>query len=175
LADGAERLLDRVLCAVGAVLFSQLPEFMQQYLQRLGGNLDDARLVVSRFADVAAKSGVSVDDLASGAARNPDPSLAGLGGVIRESVARAGELAGAYDALLHASVWTRPFVFIAHFDAAIAGATLTAYKPAVPTTAEGLLYAGFGIIAVLAAYHLAIRGPIARRMRRRAAARATGP
>jgi hypothetical protein len=175
MADGAERLLDRVLCVAGAVVFSQAPEFMQQYLQRLGGNLDDARLVVSHFADVAAKSGMSVEELASGAARNPDPSVAGLGGVIRESVARAGDLAAAYDSLLHASAWTRPFVFIAHFDAAIAKPTLWAYKPAVPTTAEGLLYAGFGIVATLAAYHLAVRGPIVRRIRRRAASRTSGP
>ena len=28
---------------LGAALFSQLPEFFQQYLQRLGGHLDEAR------------------------------------------------------------------------------------------------------------------------------------
>ena len=31
-----EKLLDRALCVAGAVIFSQAPEFMQQYLQRLG-------------------------------------------------------------------------------------------------------------------------------------------
>jgi len=173
-ADGAERLLDRVLCVLGAVLFSQLPEFIQQYLQRLEGHLDEARLAVSRFTDAAAKSGMSLDQMIAGASSNPDPSVGRLGGVIREAVARVGELAAADDALRHASVWTRPFVFAAHLDAGIARATLAIYRPAVPTTAEGLLYAGLGMAVVLALYHLALRGPIARSLRRRAATRAAG-
>jgi hypothetical protein len=164
--DGAERLLDRVLCVAGAVLFSQMPEFMQQYLQRLEGHLDEARLVVSRFAEAAAKSGMSLDQLAAGTAQNPDPSMARLGGVIREAVVRVGDLAAADSALRNASVWARPFVFVAHLDRGIASATLSIYKPAVPTTTEGLLYAGIGMVLVMALYHLAIRGPIVRRLKK---------
>jgi hypothetical protein len=98
--------------------------------------------------------------------------MARLAGVVQEAVARVGDLAAADDALRHASVWTRPFVFIGHLDAGIARATLAIYRPAVPTTAEGLLYAGLGMVLVLALYHLAVRGPIARRLGKRTAARA---
>jgi hypothetical protein len=170
---GAERLLDRILCVVGAVLFSQFPEFMQQYLQRLEGHLDEARLVVERFKDAAAQSGMTLDQLVAGAAQNPDPSMGRLGGVIQASVARVNELGAADAALRNASIAARPFVFIAHMDRGIARATLAIYKPAVPTTLEGFVYAGLGILLVLAVYHLGIRGPISRRIKRRAAARAT--
>jgi hypothetical protein len=163
--------LDRVLCVVGAVAFSQMPEFMQQYLQRLEGHLDEAKLVVSRFTEAAAQSGMSLEQLAAGAARNPDPSMGRLGGVVREAVARVSDLAAADDALRHASLWTRPFVFFAHLDRGIARATLEIYRPAVPTTAEGFLYAAVGMVLVLAFYHVAVRGPIARRIRRRAESR----
>jgi len=44
---------------------------------------------------------------------------------------------------------------------------LAIYRPAVPTTAEGILYAGLGMILVLALYHVAVRGPIVRRLRKR--------
>ena len=37
LLGAGDGLLDRALCVAGTVLFSQIPEFMQQYLQRLGG------------------------------------------------------------------------------------------------------------------------------------------
>jgi len=168
-SDGAERLLDRILCAAGAVLFSQLPEFMQQYLQRLEGHLDEARLVLSRFKDAAAQSGMSLDQLVAGAAQNPDPSMGKLGGVVRQAMARVDELAAADAALRQASAWTRPFIFLEHMDGGIAKATLSIYRLAVPTTAEGLAYAGFGIVFALALYHLAIRGPIARHLRNRAA------
>jgi hypothetical protein len=167
--DGAERLVDRILCVAGAVLFSQLPEFMQQYLQRLEGHLDEARLVLSHFKDAAAKSGMSLDQLVAGAAQNPDPSMGKLGAVVGQAIARVDELAAADAALRQASAWTRPFVFLAHMDGSIAKATLSIYRPAVPTTAEGLAYACFGIVVMLALYHLAVRGPIARHLRRRAA------
>jgi Protein of unknown function (DUF2937) len=173
-SGGAERLLDRFLCVGGAVLFSQLPEFMQQYLQRLEGHLDESRLVVDRFRQAAAQSGMTLDQLVAGAGQNPDPSMGRLGGVILEAAARADRLGAADAALRHASAWTRPFVFASHLDGAIARATWAIYRPAVPTTAEGFIYAALGMIVVLAVYHLAIRAPIAGCLRRRAAAHAAG-
>ena len=166
--EAAERLLDRVLCAVGAVAFSQFPEFMQQYLQRLEGHLDEARLSLGRFKDAAAQSGMTLDQLISGASQNPDKSIGRLGDVVRDTIARADELAAADAALRAANLWTRPFVFLRHADWGIARATLSIFRPAVPTTAEGLIYACTGMIVVLAVYHLAIRAPLARRLRGRA-------
>jgi len=164
---GVERLLDRVLCVLGAVLFSQLPEFMQQYLQRLGGALEEARTQLQHFKEAASKSGMSLDQLISNAGQNPDPAMGRMGAVVRSLVARVDELAAAEAALRHASAWSRPFVFAAHLYPGMARATLERFKPAVPTTAEGLLYAVAGMIVVLAAYHLGVREPIARRLRRR--------
>jgi hypothetical protein len=171
-SEGAERLLDRILCVVGAVIFSQAPEFMQQYLQRLEGHLDEARLVLSRFRDAAAQSGMSLDQLVAGAARNPDPSMGRLGEVVRQAAERVDTLGAADEALRQASAWTRPFVFLRHVDGGIARATLDIYRPAVPTTIEGLAYAAFGMVLVLAFYHLAVRGPIARLLQRRASLKA---
>jgi hypothetical protein len=173
---GAERLLDRILCVLGAVLFSQVPEFMQQYQQRLEGHLDEARLVVNRFREAAAQSGMSLDQLVAGAAQNPDRSMGKLGGVIQAAVLRVDQLDASDAALRNASILGRPFVFFAHLDRGIARATLSIYKPAVPTTAEGLIYAGLGLVLVLAIYHLAVRGPIARHLSRKTPAGAlAGP
>jgi Protein of unknown function (DUF2937) len=168
---GAERLLDRILCVLGAVLFSQLPEFMQQYLQRLGGALEEARAQLQHFKDAASKSGMSLDQLISSAGQDPDPAMGRMGSVVRSLVARVDELAAAEAALRHASAWSSPFVFAAHLYPGMARATLERFKPAVPTTVEGLLYAAAGMIVVLAAYHLGVRGPLARRLGGRAAAR----
>ena len=168
-AAGAEGLLDRVLCVCGAVIFSQLPEFMQQYLQRLEGHLDEARLQVDRFKEAAAQSGMTLDQLVAGAAQNSDPAMGRLGGVIRTTLARLDDLSVADAALRQASVWSRPFVFLRHADWGIAKATWAIYRPAVPTTPEGFMYAGLGMVLVLALYHLGIKAPIARRYRRRAA------
>jgi hypothetical protein len=173
-SEGAERLLDRVLCVVGAVLSSQLPEFMQQYLQRLEGHLDEAALQLDHFREAAAKSGMTLEQLVAGTGQNPDPAMGRLGGVVRSLAARVDELGAADAALRHASTWTRPFVLAAHFDWGIAKATWAIFRPAVPATSEGMIYAGVGIVFALALYHLGVRAPIARHFGKREAARAAG-
>lgn len=170
-----EGLLDRVLCLLGAVAFCQLPEFIQQYLQRLGGRLDEARRQLAEFEAVARQSKLTLPQFIDRTSANPDEAVARLGGVMQGTIDRVAELSRAETALRDASLWEKPFVFFAHLDTSIAGATLDIYRPAVPTTVEGLVYALAGMAVILGIYHGAIRYPIsaavkARAARRRAAA-----
>lgn len=155
-----EGLLDRVLCVVGAVCFSQAPEFMQQYLQRLGGHLDEARRHLVQFQQAAEQSGITLDRLIAQTSANSDAAVAKLGTVMTATSARVDTLESAHHALVHASLWSRPFVFAQHLDASIARATWSAFKPAVPTTVEGLVYALCGMLVLIGIYHLGIKAPI---------------
>lgn len=166
-----EGLLDRVLCVLGAVLFSQAPEFMQQYLQRLGGHLDEARRQLQQFQNAAKSSGISLDDLIHRTTTNAEPAVAKLGAVMTDNVDRVDTLAAAQAALLDASLWTRPFVFLQHLDPSIAHATWSVFKPAVPTTVEGLVYALLGMLVLLGIYYGGVKYPINRVCTRRAAAK----
>jgi len=168
-----DSLTDRILCVLGAVVFSQGPEFMQQYLQRLGGHLAEARRQLAVFESTAAQAGATLEQFIRQAGANPDPGVARLGGVMTDAVARAGSLQSAHDALLQAAIWERPFVFLRHLDLEIARATGAIYQPAVPTTWEGLAYAFAGMLVFLAAYHLVLKRGLAvlsRRQPSRAAA-----
>ena len=158
-----ESLLDRVLCAAGAVIFSQFPEFMQQYMQRLGGHLDEARRQLQQFEHAATQSGLTVAKLAGQTTANSDPAVARLGGVMKEAIARVDTLSAAQAAVDHASIWSRPFVFLKHADPTIARATWGVFKPAVPTTFEGLVYALLGMVIVMILYHLGIKYPLTRK------------
>ena len=166
LFDVGDSFTDRLVCVLGAILFSQAPEFMQQYLQRLGGHLDEARLQLARFQRVAHDTGISLDQLIHQTSANPEPTVAKLGGVMREVAARVDELTAAQNALQHASIWTRPFVFFRHLDLGIAQGTWSIYQPAVPTTFEGLLYAIVGMLFLLTLYHFSVRRPVRRRFDR---------
>ncbi|RXK53179.1 DUF2937 family protein [Oleiharenicola lentus] len=152
-----DSLTDRILCVVGAVLFSQGPEFMQQYLQRLGGHLDEARRQLATFQKTADQAGLTLDQFISQTAANADSAVAKLGGVMSDSVDRVASLQSAHDALLSAALWERPFVFVRQLDPSIARATAGVYQPAVPTTAEGLVYALAGMLIILALYHLGLK------------------
>lgn len=157
LRQGSEGFLDRVLCVVGAVVFSQAPEFFQQYLQRLGGHLDEARRQLAQFEATARQSGITLARLIERTDQNADAAVAKLGAVMTSSIARVHELQSAHDALLHASVWSRPVVFVRVVDPAIANATRAVFQPAVPTTTEGLVYAVCGMLVFIALYHGGIK------------------
>jgi hypothetical protein len=162
LLGAVEGLLDRALCVIGAVIFSQAPEFMQQYLQRLGGHLDEARRQLQQFQQAAAKSGLTLDRLIDQTSTNADPAVAKLGGVMTDAITRVDALQTAQSAIQHASLWNRPFVFLRYLDPSIAHATWMIFKPAVPTTPEGFVYALAGMLALISTYHLGVKYPIKR-------------
>lgn len=161
-------LTDRLLCVIGAVAFSQGPEFMQQYLQRLGGHLAEARRQLAAFEATASQSGITFDRLVSQTSASPDQAIARLAGTLTDTARRVSELQGAHDALLQAAAWERPLVFLRHMDLTIARATAAIFKPAVPTTAEGLVYAGAGMLCLLALYHFGMKRLVHLILRRKA-------
>ncbi len=154
-----ESLIDRVLCVLGAVGLSQAPEFFQQYLQRLGGHLDEARRVLERYEAVARDSGITLQALIDTTRAQTSAPVAKLGGVIAEAQARVESLAGAEAALREATLWERPFVFLRHVDPDIAARTWEVFKPALPVTAEGLVYAGVGMALALLLYQGCVAAP----------------
>jgi hypothetical protein len=168
LLGAGEGLLDRALCVFGAILFSQAPEFMQQYAQRLGGHLDEARRQLQQFRQAAEQSGLTLERFIAQTATNSDTAVAKLGGVMTRAVTRVDTLESAHAALQDASLWSRPFVFLRHIDSSIARATWSIFKPAVPTTAEGVVYALCGMLVLITIYHLGIKYPIVRIRARKA-------
>lgn len=169
--SAGDGLIDRLLCVLGAVLFSQIPEFIQQYLQRLGGHLDEARRQLGQFREVAAQSGLTLDQLMARSERASEATVARFGHLVRDTAARVDALSGAEAAIRTSSVFSRPFVFLHRVDFSIARATWGVFKPAVPTTAEGALYAVLGMLLVMALFHVAVRLPVRRTWSRRAARR----
>ena len=167
--DGA---IDRVLCVVGAVLLSQGPEFMQQYLQRLGGHLAESQHQLVSFQDAATKAGVPLDKFIVHTSANADAGVSHLGTVMSATAERVASLQAAHDALLTASPWGRPFAFVRHLDYGIARDTWSVYKPAVPVTIEGLLYALAGMLLFLLFYHFGAK-TFFRLIRRKPAAKPT--
>jgi hypothetical protein len=163
LVVAAESYCDRIVCVCGAILAAQAPEFIQQYLQRLGGHLDEAQRQLAAFHSAAIAAGKGWGQFVADTAGNPDPGLAKLGHTMADSAARAEHLAAAYAALREASVWSKPWAFLTHFDAEIAHATAGAFKPAVPTTAEGATYAVAGVTVALVLWYLLVRLPLRRR------------
>lgn len=141
------RLTYSLFAAVGAAGFSQFPEYLAHYLQRLGGRIDQARVRVEEIKEDAAEKGMSVPDyIASFTASDPH-SLEGER--MRESFFHLADMEAAYQALSAATTLQRPLVFADHFDSDLVAATVGDFAPAVPLTPEGFVYGGVGVLAGL--------------------------
>lgn len=160
-----DRWADRIVCVIGAVLLAQGPSFMLQYLQRLGGHLDEARRHHLILVKAAEKSGSPWRDWAERAQGSSDAAVASMGRVVIDSHERVEILERAHRDLAQASLFSRPFVFLRDVDGEIFSGTWADYSPTVPTTAEGAVYALVGMAAGWGLYSL-LAAPIRMRLGR---------
>lgn len=143
------RLANGVFAAGGAAVAAQGPAFYRQYLQRLGGRLDQSESIVERLAEDAARYGESLAAYIANSLSDASPRAKDAGQRALTEVEENASLAEAYAALNEASPLERPLVFAQHFDPELAKATLRDYVPALDFSAEGLVYAAAGLLAGL--------------------------
>lgn len=157
-----DALLGTVLAALAGVCFAQLPAFIQQYLQRLGGHVDEAHLNLLQITTDASLRALDV------AARQ----------VLTVSLEqRVSELKSGEQAISGASASVRPFIFLRELDIDIAMATFRTFEPALPLSAAGLIYGLTGMVAGWLLYELlkAPAGLVIRRRRNRHVAERAEP
>ena len=129
-----------------AALLSQFPEYAQQYTQRLGGAVDELRIIVEDFDRAAASAGMDRQEAVARYTASNDDFLAGRGISMVATFARYEQLQGTLDRVEGAGPLERLQLLPAYVDTDIGRRTIESYKPAVPLTLEGLLYAGAGFV-----------------------------
>lgn len=152
-----------IAAATGALLVGQFPEFFQQYLQRLGGSLDELRDRAAEILADAAAKGLSAEAYIASFLDSPAHALEGAR--MQDSLTRLPQMEEAYRVLSEAAPWERAGLFLTHSDSLVATRTLEAFKPALPVTPEGL---GYGLLGAAAGLLLLAGGRHIRRRVRRA-------
>lgn len=138
------RLLTFIGGLAGAVSLSQFPEFSQQYLQRLGGQVDALALVTQDFDMSATKAGM--DREAALEALNGSEFLTRRQQDMRTTFARYERLSRDLDQLQNAGPIERLTMPQSFTDGQLLRATWSNYKPAMPVTITGLIISGIGFI-----------------------------
>lgn len=141
------------ICAVGCgllggVVASQGPEFSQQYRQRLGGGIDELRLIVTRFDADARASGETSKSAILRLRGNPDNLASRQGTAMQGNVERLGRLESHRQAMIEAGPFSRVALMVRDGDIDIMDAAYGDFEPAVPMTQEGVLSAAFGFVLV---------------------------
>jgi hypothetical protein len=138
------RWLDRLSTIAGALILSQLPQYLQQYTQRLGGHADETRLQVEQLHALAAHSGKSLAQYIHKFMVNNDLDFARHGEWMQQLVDRHARLSMAWESMLNATPLTRLYAYLAHLQSDVAKATLAFFQPALPLTVEAGVYALIG-------------------------------
>lgn len=129
-----------------ALVLSQFPEYAQQYTQRVGGAVDELKTITAGFDAAATAAGLTRDQALARYESSPDSFLAGQGTSMAASFARYQSLSLTLDEIRNADAWDRFRNLPRYFDSDIGRRTLDDFKPALPVTEEGFLYAAIGFV-----------------------------
>jgi Protein of unknown function (DUF2937). len=142
--------LRRLIAGTGglalAVVLSQFPEYAQQYTQRLGGAVDELRVITEEFDRAADASGLDRQAALARYNASQDSFLSERGDSMGRTFSRYETLSQTLARIEGAGPVERLQSLPAYLDTDIGRRTLENYRPAVPVTMEGILYAGAGFI-----------------------------
>ncbi len=134
-------LIFALFCGVAT---SQFPEFEQQYRQRLSGAVNELSKIVVRFDQDAGEFGLSREDALTRYVSSGDSFLSLRGKSMSEVINRFEYLSGHQNRLDSAAALGRVWIFITERDPDLTRDTAEIFKPAVPVTVEGVIYAAGG-------------------------------
>ncbi|MBV9621525.1 MAG: DUF2937 family protein [Gammaproteobacteria bacterium] len=166
-------VLDRLLLLGGVIGGGLVPGFIAQYRQRLGGRLDQARLDLAAWQQIADQfHHGSLERLIQHHLASPDATFRAEGAVVRGLLASVQQLERAL-AALHGSLWQQATYLALHGDARLAAATWHDWVPTFALDRDGLLFAGLCGVLLWALFHALWHGAHLLRRRRPRARRAT--
>ena len=127
--------------------FAQFPQYAQQYEQRLGGAVDELRIIVEDFDRGATSFGLTREDALMRYAISPDEFLQDRGLSMRMTIARYDRLSADLAALQSASPMQRAQFLPRYLDSDVGARALENFEPGMPGTGEALAWglAGMGI------------------------------
>lgn len=136
---------------LGAAGASQFPEYSQQYLQRLGGAVDELGRVVQDFDADAEKLDLSRERALVDLAQGGQMGAARADTMVR-TIDRHTRLSDDLAQLRGAGPFTRAKYAAKFTDGDLASKVWADYKPALPVTFEGAVFAGVGLLGGLALF-----------------------
>ncbi len=125
---------------------SQVPEFVQQYTQRLGGHLDALVQQLTELDERAADAGLDRNAYVAALRRSDDPNAVREGNYLATLPARLDRVETAYLGIRTAPSWSRGITFFRYYEPNVADAAWQDFRPAIPASMEGVGYGGAGFV-----------------------------
>ena len=143
-------LFDRILFTLSFILGLQAPEFMQQYIQRLSGHLDEASHQLKQFQSIAdMQFNGDLNLMIERYQDNTDTAIAQTGGVISAMNERVTGYEFQLSQLQNHDYISQLYHFVWQIDLVMAQATLNDFQLAIPMEIGALLTGAIFAITIL--------------------------
>jgi hypothetical protein len=129
-----------------ALLFSQAPEFAQQYRYRLASAIDELTTAIQIFDEQANHAGLDRQTALNIYASSNESSLHQQVDAMRRSVARYQLLSDQLEDLAAASSVLRPVVIARQPDHRILSDAWRGFMPSLPVSLAGVIWCGAGVL-----------------------------
>lgn len=146
------KTFDRVFAVGGAFLFCQIPLLMHQYTVMLSGHLAESRRQINMLQHAASLTNKTLQEYIAKFLGQQDLDFVHQGEIMQSMQTRYVELNESYTALQHSTVWTKPFIFMKHLDAAVFWDSLQSFTPGISLTFESLAYSIVGLVVGVVVY-----------------------
>jgi hypothetical protein len=139
-------LLDRLVLIGGVLVGGCVPGFITQYHQRVGGRLDQVKIDLTPFQQIATQfHGGDINALVAHYVASPDQSFHATGEAVQRMLDSFIRLQAMMDSL-SGSVWQQIGYLTVHFDREIGAATWHDFLPSFNLDPASLVVAGaFGV------------------------------
>lgn len=160
----------------GAALLSQFPAFHQQYLQRIGGTLDEVNRQVEALDARAADQGMKRYDYIRRFLNSSDASVRSEGFYLENLLARQIRIRQSINKLRDAPATMQLPILVQYVDMDTAERVMDDFAPSLTLSTTGLIYAGAGFgTGFLGTGFLTVFVPRRRRRTAQAKRRKTAP
>jgi hypothetical protein len=148
-------LFDRCLFTLIFIIGVQLPEFIQQYSQRLSGHLNDALLQLNEYQLIADRHFQGkLTSMIEKYLTNSEPSIKETANIMINTSSRAENLQEHLFNIQEADYVKRVYYFITEFDESMIQATFQQYQLAIPLNLPALTTGVVLALTILIAGHL---------------------
>ena len=126
-----DTFIGAVVVAAAGIAASQAQAFMVQYVQRLGGALDEAKRQLT-----AVTTGLRFQLMSEAVQKE----------LKAEAEARVRALQDAYQAIVDSNVIAKPFMLLRHADPVMLEGTWRDFVPMLPTSSDSIFYIAMAMI-----------------------------
>jgi len=147
-----ESVIDRFISVAGFLVFVQIPSFLVQYQQRLGGHVDELARIIKSYKSAAAGNSRTVEEYIGLHLQSNVKEFVSTGKLMSENMERFTDLSAALKSLSESKGIIKLFHFIKNIDFDIFKAAFKNFVPAVSLSIDTLFYGIAGIIFFMTIY-----------------------